>query len=68
MILVTPCDVMDIVNFAKSKINKQTFRYICLILKNMLQCYFLKDTSYPPLVPSIELVRVQPLTPLIKIN
>ncbi len=33
MILVTPCGVMDIVNFAKSKINKQTFRYICLILK-----------------------------------
>lgn len=33
MILVTPCGVMDIVNFAESKINRQTFRYICLILK-----------------------------------
>ncbi len=33
MILATPCGVMDIVNFAKSKINKQIFRYICLILK-----------------------------------
>ncbi len=29
----------------------------------MLQCYFLKDTSYPPLVPSVELVRGATLNP-----